>query len=222
MDDPLNTNVKRCSPAARSRFQAYAAQTSLAGDQSPTESLAQDRSTAILSFTHGQLTTTENSSSQPPHIESLLDPTHSTSAEAIPPQGYPINNHNVPSSGNCPTCGALQSLPVSRKRKHKAGPTPSSKRTLLAESVQSTMAWLKEGIANLSPESFSELTALRDILQSLPKDEADTCRKYLWEWSAEAQNTSGSILWSARFLSACCALVGTAAPSLEPDSQVPS
>lgn len=227
MDHPTKTKGKRCIQAAKSRFQAYvkSAQTSLARDHSTTESLAQDRPT-VLSLTRDQLSTTKSPSSQQPHIENLLNPTPSTSTEAVLPQDRPINNHDASGGRSCPACGALQSSSANRRRKHETEPTsplPKRRKCQLSQEekdidlVKNTTAWLIEGLANLCSESFSELDT---ILKSLPEDNADICAYYLWEWSLELEKASTNIAWSTRFLCACCSLVGTVASSSGPELQV--
>ena len=211
MDLPINTDIEQCIPAAISIFQAYAGST--------TESLARDPVT--LSFTRGQLTTGESSSSQ----SSLLDLTHSTNTDTLPSQGYPVNVRNAPNGTNC----LVQSSPASLKTKLGTGPTKGlSKRKRLsspsdAELIERTTAWLKEGIEKLFAESSSGIACLPD--DNFPyqlKGDANACAKYLWEWAKAKENASATVVWSMRYIAACLSLVGSVFTSSVMDLPVKS
>jgi hypothetical protein len=91
LDHPTNTDVERCVPVTKSRFQTYADSahagfTGLARDYTPTVRI-QDGSDVTSSLTRSRSVATESPPSRSLNIESLLAAANSTNAEGHPSQG---------------------------------------------------------------------------------------------------------------------------------------
>jgi hypothetical protein len=235
LDHPTNTDVERCVPVTKSRFQtyadsAYAGFTGLARDYTPTVRI-QDGSDVTSSLTRSRSVATESSLSRSLNIESLLAPANSTNAEGHPSQGrlLSIDTCAIPDDTRNLAC---RTLLASQKRKLQQTAEPSetglpakhqrtSKEDNDAKLVRSTIAWLRDGLEKLS-ESFPSLpgiVALSEIGPSLPRDEGQTYAEYLWRYADELESASHAVTWSLRFIAACSSLVGTAFTS--PAASVP-
>jgi hypothetical protein len=223
LDHPTNTDVERCVPVTKSRFQTYADSahagfTGLACEYTSTVR-TQDGSGVASSLTRSPSVATESSPSRSLNIESLLAPANPTNAEGHPSQSRLLSIDTCTTPDNTRNL-ACRTLPARQKRKLQQTAEPSEaelpakqQRTSQegndAKLVQSTIAWLTDGIEKLS-ESFPSLASLSDIVPSLPQDEGQTYAEYLWSYADELESASHAVIWSLRFIAACCSLVGAA------------
>jgi hypothetical protein len=196
LDHPTNTDIERCIPVTKSRFQtytdsAYAGFTGLARDYMPTVRI-QDGSDVTSSLTRSRSVATESSLSRSLNIESLLAPANSTNTEGHPSQSHLLNIDTCAIPNDDTRNLACRTLLASQKRKLQQTAEPSetglpakhqrtSKEDNDAKLVHSTIAWLRDGLEKLS-ESFPSLPGIiapSEIILSLLQDKGQTYTEYL-------------------------------------------
>ncbi|KAH6694382.1 hypothetical protein BKA61DRAFT_683701 [Leptodontidium sp. MPI-SDFR-AT-0119] len=131
-----------------------------------------------------------------------------------------IDNQNALDGRSCSANDQLVP-PASHKRTITAEPSgelirlppPKKQRidktdALVAQLVESTTVWLKDGLENLSKKTLPTLPTLSILSPSDLKDKASSLADQLWKLAEDIENAAASVVWSMRYTAACSSLLG--------------